>query len=120
MKCSSAGVMVSKTKVKSLTFIKTFNHLILSILLGLTLSSCGISLGDHECNAIKKQSSDKMDVGRAIFEMAMEGKVGNGMTVEGAKIQGYRYMMEASTLVLSNSRCFSADEVSSARNLLGK
>lgn len=87
----------------------------------ISLTSCGaLEVVNTECTEIKKSSEEKRDVGRTILDMADSGRVGDGMTVEQAQSEGFRYIIEGTELVIENPQCFSEQEVETAKSLLGR
>ena len=52
--------------------------------------------------------------------MADSGRVGDGMTVEQAQSEGFRYIIEGTEIVIDNPQCFSEQEVETAKSLLGR
>ena len=91
-----------------------------SITLLTLLSSCGVLENDNGCVLIKKQSLEKRDLGLAFIEMVRDGKVGEGVAPEQIQKQGLDYIIEGTKLVVENPRCFSKEDVNTAKNLLGK
>ena len=75
---------------------------------------------ENGCVLIKKQSEEKRELGTTILEMADAEKIGDGLTVEDAQAEGYKYLIEGTQLVVDNPQCFTADEVRIAKNLLGQ
>ena len=87
----------------------------------ISLTSCGVlEVVDSVCVEIKKSSEDKRDIGRTILDMADSGRVGDGMTVEQAQSEGFRYIIEGTELVIDNPQCFSDQEIETAKSLLGR
>ena len=100
---------------------KTYYALLIPITLAaLLISSCGVVELDNGCVLIKKQSREKIDLGRAFLEMADQGKVGDGLSVSDVEAEGYKYMIEGLQLTVDNSQCFTESEVSAAKKLLGR
>jgi hypothetical protein len=99
---------------------KTYYVLVIPILVAsLLITSCGVVEIDSGCIQIKKQSREKIDIGRTFIEMADQGKVGDGLSVSDVQAEGYKYMIEGFRLIVNNSQCFTESEVSSAKKLLG-
>ena len=90
------------------------------VILSLSLSSCGVVQVENGCVLIKEQSEEKRELGTTILEMADAEKIGDGLTVEEAQAEGYKYLIEGTQLVVDNPKCFTADEVKVAKNLLGQ
>jgi len=86
----------------------------------LLITSCGVVEIDNGCVLIKKQSREKIDLGRAFLEMADQGKVGDGLSVSDVQSEGYKYMIEGLQLTVDNPQCFTESEVSAAKKLLGQ
>lgn len=87
----------------------------------ISLTSCGVlEVVDTACIEIKKSSEDKRDIGRTILDMADSGRVGDGMTVEQAQSEGFRYIIEGTEIVIDNPQCFSDQEIETANSLLGR
>ena len=86
----------------------------------LLITSCGVVEIDSGCIQIKKQSREKIDIGRTVLEMADQGKVGEGLSVSDVQAEGYKYMIEGLRLTVDNSQCFTESEVSAAKKLLGQ
>ena len=93
---------------------------VLMVILSLSLSSCGVVQVENGCVLIKEQSEEKRELGTTILEMADAEKIGDGLTVEEAQAEGYKYLIEGTQLVVDNPKCFTADEVKVAKNLLGQ
>lgn len=86
-----------------------------------SLTSCGvIGVVDSDCLKIKKSSENKREIGRAILDLADAGKIGEGMTVEQAQAEGFKYIIDGTKLVADNPQCFSDQDVETANNLLGR
>ena len=100
--------------------LSTLSPVIILISL-ISLTSCGVlEVVDTACIELKKSSEDKRDIGRTILDMADSGRVGDGMTVEQAQSEGFRYIIEGTEIVLDNPQCFSEQEVETAKSLLGR
>lgn len=85
------------------------------------LTSCGVvDVVDSACLKIKKSSEDKREVGRTILDMADAGRIGEGMTIEQAKAEGFNFIIDGTKLVSDNPQCFSDEEVETANRLLGR
>ncbi len=86
-----------------------------------SLTSCGvIGVVDSACLKIKKSSEDKREIGRAILDLADAGKISEGMTIEQAQAEGFKYFIDGTKLVADNPQCFSDQDVETANNLLGR
>jgi hypothetical protein len=90
------------------------------VIFSTSLSSCGVVQVENGCVLIKKQSEEKRELGTTILGMVDAEKIGDGLTVEDAQAEGYKYLIEGTQLVVDNPRCFTADEVRIAKNLLGQ
>ncbi len=100
---------------------KTYYVLLIPIMVvALLITSCGVVELDNGCVQIKKQSREKIDIGRAFLEMADQGKVGDGLSVSDVQSEGYKYLIEGLRLTVDNSRCFTEAEVTAAKRLLGQ
>ncbi len=100
--------------------LSTLSPVIILISL-ISLTSCGVlEVVDTACIELKKSSEDKRDIGRTILDMADSGRVGDGMTVEQAQSEGFRYIIEGTEIVIDNPQCFSEQEVETAKSLLGR
>jgi hypothetical protein len=100
---------------------KTYFILLIPIMVvALLITSCGVVELDNGCVLIKKQSREKIDLGRAFLEMADQGKVGDGLSVSDVQAEGYKYMIEGLRLTVDNPQCFTESEVSVAKRLLGQ
>ena len=100
---------------------KTYYVLLIPIMVvALLITSCGGGELDNGCVQIKKQSREKIDIGRAFLEMADQGKVGDGLSVSDVQSEGYKYLIEGLRLTVDNSRCFTESEVTAAKRLLGQ
>jgi hypothetical protein len=99
---------------------KIFALFIPILVASLLITSCGVVEIDSGCIQIKKQSREKIDIGRTFLEMADQGKVGDGLSVSDVQAEGYKYMIEGFRLIVNNSQCFTESEVSSAKKLLGQ
>ena len=91
-----------------------------TVILSTSLSSCGVVQVENGCVLIKKQSEEKRELGTTILGMADAEKIGDGLTVEDAQAEGYKYLIEGTQLVVDNPQCFTSDEVRVAKNLLGQ
>jgi hypothetical protein len=90
------------------------------VIFSTSLSSCGVVQVENGCILIKKQSEEKRELGTTILGMVDAEKIGDGLTVEDAQAEGYKYLIEGTQLVVDNPQCFTADEVRIAKNLLGQ
>ena len=99
---------------------KVFALFIPILVVSLLITSCGVVEIDSGCIQIKKQSREKIDLGRTFLEMADQGKVGDGLSVSDVQAEGYKYMIEGLRLTVDNSQCFTESEVSVAKKLLGQ
>ena len=99
---------------------KIFALFIPILVASLLITSCGVVEIDSGCIQIKKQSREKIDIGRTFLEMADEGKVGDGLSIRDVEAEGFKYMIEGLRLTVNNPQCFTESEVSAAKNLLGQ
>ena len=98
--------------------MKFFTPSVSILVISLLITSCGAVEIDNSCIQIKKQSREKIDIGRTFLEMADEGKVGDGLSIRDVEAEGFKYMIEGLRLTVNNPQCFTESEVSAAKNLL--